>query len=955
MKPASIAAIAEETRQYGVDPQLVLVIEWNSGTVEYTSTLIEVGSLTSQKKSNSVGMVSTIDFTLDDIDGNLKTIIDSDPIEYVKCSLYQGYVGVVDRVLLFTGFISSPIEWTEGERTFKFTAETKLKDGIIGFSADEGSIEHLNPDAVDKPWPLCFGNVIQVPALHLIKQPQGNLKYQFKGPNDSSNIAFPSTDSNHFYLTEGQGARFPQLTTVEVIIDGVIFAGQFNGDVFTVMENNCAKYTSIGFTTRGVNIPAYPGDPPDNDVLQSNVAWIQPGYSIVNHYILLANPAGSTAYYRVTRQEGNKIWIENRLNNPDGSVRFLAGGDQILEVAKNGKPGWQVTLASGTDPLQVVEVLSQVFWSFSPGTVVKLWRPTVADVYVANLVASNAIVSVWAERNGELKPIPPSYYTIDLNNAVVVNNLDGTTTQNCTTLTFPTALEDYVDQGWSAQIYVVLRSILGTNTAAQIQWLLETYGSLPVDVTTFTAVTTALANYPSNFALLEKVNLISTVEEIAFQARCGLIIDNGYVFIRYLSPEPSPDLVIGDSKTVLRSTGITYTPTEEIVTRLRATYNISYYDEEQVYTYLNNVARYGYSDQTTAFYIYNIPSLVQKSARFWGYRLSNSWRLLRAKAFMNALRLEVFDCVSVSFTGVSAAIKAIVDRHYYNAFDTVPTIELELWTPAKAGTVTQDPNAWMSDIGDTMPADPTLKYIADPRDYQLANPESKQRTIMAQSGGSVPAIVFQQNPGPAIEAGNDVDTTNPRVVVDLYGNGYDQPPTKKGVVATVVNPDAVPDVNTKIAVIPRSGRNYALTSAPAAAIYPAIIVTVGLGVYTVDLYADGFSQPATDTGITAYTIDSAPLFQIGDRISAFKSNGNYFIVSTPSPTYPIRTAIITINTGAPVYTYELTQYPGGPVIPLSQGTCKEMNGSTGVSVGTEVLLHFSPNGPWFFFPIGDCT
>ena len=89
--------------------------------------------------------------------------------------VYQYFTGFdsADKFLLFSGKLSSPISWSERDRTVKFTILSQLEDKEIGFSAEEGQFPYLPADMVGKAWPMIFGTVVNCPTLQVNKAVTG--------------------------------------------------------------------------------------------------------------------------------------------------------------------------------------------------------------------------------------------------------------------------------------------------------------------------------------------------------------------------------------------------------------------------------------------------------------------------------------------------------------------------------------------------------------------------------------------------------------------------------------------------------------------------------------------------------------------------------------------------------------------------------------------------------------
>lgn len=1027
-KPISTNGLAAAAA-LGHEPIILVKVDWSAGTQWYSDKdmilppvmaegrIISVGQLNGQKKQDSVGSVTNISIQMTDDDGSLKSFMDSSNVEYTKVTIFQHFQGLsyADLSQLFIGYMAGPIEWSEGQRTFKFDVETRLKDQEVGFSVDyippsdpnniyalpNPSVPFLNPDAVDKAWPLCFGDPIHVPALLLETASKGYLKYPFRGPRDPSQPASPSPyqDDVHFYLQDGDGAFFPQDTLIDVDIDGYIFRGTLHQDKFTVSEPNVPKYENVFFGAR---------DTRDADFSLPNVAWLATPISIVNTWGLCQDEFGGTTYFRIIRQEAyfdvdGVQWYKVAFDTPiivpiTGGIRLLTSGDVIQQIAKHGRAGWKVTYEVSTGGIsggsvglsgevnpqyyqQAVDILSRVAWRINAGAEVRLWKPFRKDVFVANLIPSNSVIGVWAERTTkegvrELAPVPHTYYTItngagSATTPFNVTNLDGPYVKYPTLITLDPPLREYEGQRWGEQIYVTLKSTVRNNTSDQIKYLFDSWSLLSTDATSFTAVHTAVANYPSNFFRAEKQNVVELAERIAWQARIGIVLDDGDVQVKYLSARPAAVMTFDESMVVLRTMGLGFTSTEDIFTELRANYKLTYFparrfEREYVYKSLTAIKQYGLRRRKLDFFIYNIPSLVKKSMDFWGWRIVNSWRKVRFKAAMEAIQLEIFDCVSLAFNDETllngAALKAIVDAYGFNPDND--TVDLELWLPYLSGSEVESTLAWTDDSGDVFPYDPTTKYLPAPADFQVADDESRFRitTRISAGEGALPGIVTSLVP--------NLDpvtmTDQPSIIVaTIYADGYSEPATQVGVQSFAIDPTNPPSPSDHVAVTVVGNQQYAINSGTGASMLLAKISNIAGAptLYQVDIFGNGFTNPATSTAVNAVPVDlAAANFGLTDRVAVFKAAGGTWIdTSHPWTTQQVGTVIsakITNVSAAPNYSFAEVTNPGNPSAGLKPGgitgTAIEWSGrGTGISMGFIVRVEKYSDGNWYIdFPIG---
>lgn len=164
---------AELLAQLGSEPKLEVDISWDRSTfTTYTRDQIVNNPNLSVSPSSKTGTSGSVRVTLDDTSGDLLDIVDATDIHKVPAKLYLA--GTIERVLLFSGEITGPITWDEAERTIEFSIESKVEDREVGFSLEESAIG-ASKETIDKPWPLCFGSVVHVPATKVAGPSTGKL------------------------------------------------------------------------------------------------------------------------------------------------------------------------------------------------------------------------------------------------------------------------------------------------------------------------------------------------------------------------------------------------------------------------------------------------------------------------------------------------------------------------------------------------------------------------------------------------------------------------------------------------------------------------------------------------------------------------------------------------------------------------------------------------------------
>jgi len=728
----SAGAIAKAAQQYGHEPIVILEIEWVAGGQRFIYADRDVppnvrGRIQELSGLDAIVQVSNgadsqeISVKLRDHDGEVKGIMDTNDIHKRPCWVYQWFEGLdlSDRFLIFKGDISSPLTWNEGDRTVSFSVISRIEDAEVGFSIDEGNFYNAPQDLVGKPWPLCFGTCINVPALRAKSVLEGTLaqgvgivdptlrpRFEVASrlvcpwaqdgyvsvPTQPSGVilavprfcwdlsckkskcelkeqlSLEMEEQGNFefdsFVVYG-GENFPQDKKITLDINGAKFFGSFGGP-----DNNL-------FTVTGRRHPDIlpNGDLNDEDnkgrrLIQSRCPGIndptQPRWTNINDI--------RQAYSRLRRIQGTALLeIESNATDIGGCSPVFPPGFAELERSKNVAELSRISQNFyGSIPTL------NFFWATAGSTVtLDSFKET---IYIANILPST-IHRVAAMRNVEgvgdrLLTVPSNYYTVrvvDYNGYMV------------TEIVFDRPISS-LNKGWSDDIYVTLTSSVGPNTVDIIEWLIETYTDFTIDSTSFDDVRDKIENYPSHFPLLDRRSIIDLLQDIAFQARCALWLKNDQFFIKYLAEEPTADETIIVSDMEQNSLELFHTETEDIVTKYVVEWQEDYaLDEPNKVILRHNVKKYGTHEETRNFFIYNIYQLVVKSATFWLIRKANTWRKLKFKTALNKLKLENLDCAEITLDHLAdVPIKAIIEKASFDSENK--RLEFEVWTPVRSGT-----------------------------------------------------------------------------------------------------------------------------------------------------------------------------------------------------------------------------------------------------------------------------
>jgi hypothetical protein len=177
------AALTKVQTRLGTEPVTIVEVDWTGTPIAYADKdflgaegkIIELSGLDAVAKVGSAGSAGSINITLDDGDGSIKTLLNTNDIHKRPARIYQSYEGLLDgdKFLLFSGEVSSPIVWSEGERTISFSVVNAIEDRELGFAPEDGEFDFVADSAIGVAWPLAFGDVVRVPAVRITEAVRG--------------------------------------------------------------------------------------------------------------------------------------------------------------------------------------------------------------------------------------------------------------------------------------------------------------------------------------------------------------------------------------------------------------------------------------------------------------------------------------------------------------------------------------------------------------------------------------------------------------------------------------------------------------------------------------------------------------------------------------------------------------------------------------------------------------
>ena len=151
MKTLTSAAETAIEKKYGVELITVVEIFWNVDSPTYYADkdvdgilgkILQHSPLESILTSDNV-QTYTANVTLDDTDGSIKAIIESTDVHKKSANIYQFVNGTdftLDKILVYSGEITTPFTWGEGERSITFNISSEIESFEIGFSPEESQL-----------------------------------------------------------------------------------------------------------------------------------------------------------------------------------------------------------------------------------------------------------------------------------------------------------------------------------------------------------------------------------------------------------------------------------------------------------------------------------------------------------------------------------------------------------------------------------------------------------------------------------------------------------------------------------------------------------------------------------------------------------------------------------------------------------------------------------------------
>lgn len=728
MRSITSGSLATLQQKTGTEPIIIVEVDWVNSALSETigpisrysdrkfedldGRILQVATIEDIINVSGNGTSQSVNLTLADTDGALKEIFNNTDIHKKRVWIYQWFSGIpiTEKFLLFSGIIASPILWKEGDRTLTFTVINKGEDKEIGFSPEEGEFPSLPQNLVGTVWPLVFGIVSKLPFVRV-----DEITTRKDKDNDGSN-ADPIS-------AEGTGIADP---AIKPHLDQ---SGAQAAEALRLAQINFLGYLQAsGRARRAHELEEFSaiqtGKGPWSSLAKQ---FLDAGnkYLLENQKITQKMNALTITYNEQRKNEKKQIRVTDGEKMPQGTTYdinlggakhtgYFLGNNFVITSKEHPQFEKYVGVLPGPNSLQPVIARDNFFWADSGAPIgysISVLPEETSDNPYEGLLAVRYIVSstiptsvlvVYAERTiGDVTgfyPVPANFYT-------QFNVMFGTLP--VTMVVVPVPLSARVDGngkslGWQDELYGVVQSPIGPNTVDILRWIIDTYTTNEIDEASFTEVRTLVDAYPSNFALMDRPQVMQVLSDIAYQARCIIYLKGNTFYIKYKPKRQAPTATITAADIIEQTLEITTTETENLVTKYVAQWVSQYKTGKKNLIILRyNIGWYGTHEKRYDYFIYTQQQLVEKSATFWLIREANTFKYVTLTVPIKFLNIETLDTVTlilppaigVANTAIDCVVEeAVIDTQNY-------TINLKLWVPVRAGEMEEYQFAYLNDLG----------------------------------------------------------------------------------------------------------------------------------------------------------------------------------------------------------------------------------------------------------------
>lgn len=851
------AALDTIVKKYGVEPILIVEVHWGTGSIvrycdrkfgdsnnNLVGKLLNISNIEDVIDVNSSASSASISVALDDADGSIKEIFNNVDIHKNRVKVIQWFsnLSIFDAFTIFEGVVSSPIVWKEGERSLSFDVVTKLEDTEVGFSADEASYPVIPANLIGKPWPIVFGIVSGLKPLKLIEPPELILAEGFGIINEEVWEAEIDNIRKSF-LEADLNSRLSYDLGVQSALKASQYKGFFNDDPRQADQYETAAaayYAQSGeYTDQRILLGRELDDkiemfaeqkalcPEPGEYFQITqskfppppVGEMPPAYNFdIGDFIFRGSPEGQKMKFMTINRKppiNRKLWT--------GTYEF---NDQIDKYQKDNSKENKFTWIEAGTQFKVIDYPTIYIVSLTPITVYQIYGYTETGRTV----------------------IPPNYYKLE------PFGVGGTR------LVFEVPLVTRPGFWINNEIEVDCNGHLSSNPISIMEWAIQNYSTLGMDPISFTYVKNKLNKWPANFVLQERKNLITFLQELAFQARCAIWINDSKFYVRYLAERPTPVDTITQDDIEVDTLEVTCTETERIVTKFVAEWFVSELQKD-VFKIITryNIPKYGTHEETHSFYIYTNAEPVQKAAEFWIIRKANTWKRIKFRTMLHKLNLEMFDCVTLDFgDGRFVSNNPVIGIIEKASFDSATdTIQFEIWVPVRFGEMVEYEFSFPMEVLTVYPilSDPNTQtgnpfaYSAGGSVYDENRKDPTQHYVYTHGGGIVTA-------GRGLPIADATDSTPLTVTTALAPSEVN-----------FLEPDNLVDFNNENLYVVNPVKPFELINPNPSSFFGRVKEKINDKLYVCSVYFNGLTNDPNDVEVNIAEIREGTTIAVGYPIT----------------------------------------------------------------------------------------
>ena len=597
-----------------------------------------------------------------------------------KITIYQYWAGLLENDLqaVLVGVFAAPVSWNEKDATVTadVTDISTRYHKDIGTLLDKEDHAYLGQKQEGAMVPLAFGRVKRSPMIPLCDGPV-------------TELAKPCfDDSTQIFVMDAE--RFPQNTPITIHIDNEIITGSFAGNVFTVTARGADIVDTSHVTATRDALSFY-------DRTLSNADATYQGYMLE-----ITDPVGNVHNREITAYAGAEhcviYWPE---------ITYPLSGETITWTIPVGAPYKITSWANDHDAGE------QVFLG------------NIDYVYLVNDAPSKAIryiegLGEWSHQvrmsGGDSQSAISVEYGPALQGWMRINNALWSSNRNdtsifgvdhpVTTITFGRHPNEFMKLVQELRITFdgVESDEDGTGTLYQdpsdiISCLLTRFGGVDeddIDAASFAfAKADGTEHIQFGFTLTEQRNIIDITADLAFQARCALLWDDGLVRLQFLrnKMDAVSQLTLAKTNIIEDTLSIERRPRETIYSEVNAVYSNMWNKEAIIAKDEAVEAAYGRKVLNLNLWAFRRRDYARAIANFWLDRYKSPWTRAKVKLYLPALKLQRRDTITLNWTdffdaGQKARVMTI-DHQPGNAEEgLMDTIGLDLELPIKAGCTT---------------------------------------------------------------------------------------------------------------------------------------------------------------------------------------------------------------------------------------------------------------------------